>query len=114
MRSTAAPSDTPGRRPKEIETAGSCPTWFTDWGPTVSLARTTDSSGMRLPFEPRVQRVLDLRGVQADGRRLVAVDQEVDARALHLHVVRDVHHLRHRRNRILEARRPLVQILGVQ
>src|SRR5437762_7459760 len=48
-RAVAAPSDTPGRRPKETDTDGSCPEWLIVCGPTVSLNRTTDSSGTSEP-----------------------------------------------------------------
>ena len=46
------------------------------------------------------------------GRR-VAVDHEVDARALHLHVVGHVLHFRQRRDGGLEPRRPVVERRGV-
>ena len=143
----AAPSDTPGRRPNEIDTDGSWPEWLIDCGPTVSLKSTTDSSGTSAPLL-RLERDLPQRiglllvarieleqhailarsrrrswtttsgrsrsysavsiwrGVQADRRRLVAIDDQVDPRALHLHVVRDVLHLRHLRHRRFELRRP--------
>src|SRR5229473_4289065 len=45
----AAPSDTPGRRPNDTDTEGSCPEWLIDCGPTVSLKSTTDSRGTSAP-----------------------------------------------------------------
>src|SRR6516164_8383338 len=45
----AAPSDTPGLRPNDTDTDGSCPEWLIDCGPTVSLKSTTDSSGTSPP-----------------------------------------------------------------
>ena len=154
MRSTAAPSDTPGRSPNDTDTDGSWPEWLTLCGPTVSFVETTDWSGTSAPrgvlnesfssesayslvfrieldehavlrrravdrrrplrAEARGQRVLDLRGVEADGRRLVAVDDEVDLRALDLEVVRDVLDFRHLRlHRRAQALRPGVELVGV-
>src|SRR5215471_13155878 len=46
----AAPSETPGRRPNETDTDGSCPEWLIDCGPTVSLKLITDWSGTNDPF----------------------------------------------------------------
>jgi hypothetical protein len=69
------------------------------------------------PFRPErvVHRVLDRRRVQPDHRRLVAVDDDVDARAPHLHVVGRILNLGHLRgDGGLELRRPPVQLLGVE
>src|SRR5205823_6385883 len=60
------------------------------------------------------ERVLDLCGVEADGRRLVAIDDEVHLWTSDLEVVRDVldfwnvplHH-------VAQALRPGVQLVGV-
>src|SRR5262249_57040455 len=46
----AAPSETPGLRPNDTDTDGSCPEWLIDCGPTVSLKLITDSSGTSDPF----------------------------------------------------------------
>src|ERR1700682_1184295 len=45
----AAPSDTPGLRPNDTDTDGSCPEWLIDCGPTVSWKSTTDWSGTSAP-----------------------------------------------------------------
>src|SRR3981081_104360 len=45
----AAPSETPGLRPNDTDTDGSCPEWLIDCGPTVSWKSTTDSSGTSAP-----------------------------------------------------------------
>ncbi len=49
MLSTAAPSDTPGRRPNDTFTDGSWPEWLMLCGPTVSFVDTTAGSGMSAP-----------------------------------------------------------------
>src|SRR5947207_2408324 len=49
MLSTAAPSDTPGRRPNDTFTDGSCPVWLMLCGPTVSFVVTTAGSGTSVP-----------------------------------------------------------------
>src|SRR6478752_3078860 len=46
----ASPSETPGRRPNDSDTDGSCPEWLMDCGPTVSLKLMTDSSGTSAPL----------------------------------------------------------------
>src|SRR5262249_43917438 len=46
----ATPSETPGLRPNDTDTDGSCPEWLIDCGPTVSLKLITDSSGTSDPF----------------------------------------------------------------
>src|SRR5262245_49340880 len=44
-----APGGTPGVGQKDTDTDGSCPECAIDWGPTVSLNETTDSSGTSAP-----------------------------------------------------------------
>src|SRR2546422_10694319 len=46
----AVPSETPGLRPNDTDTDGSCPEWLIDCGPTVSLKLITDWRGTRLPL----------------------------------------------------------------
>ena len=46
---TASPSDTPGFRLNDSVTAGSCPMWLTDSGPTVCVRLATALSGTRAP-----------------------------------------------------------------
>src|SRR5712691_7184911 len=52
-RSAAWPSEKPGAKLNEIVTAGSCPKWFTDNGPTVRATFATVSSGTSGPCEER-------------------------------------------------------------
>ena len=67
-----------------------------------------------LRAEAVVERVFDVAGVQPERRGLVAVDDQVDARALHLHVVGDVLHLAAARAIAASSRRrPRVQLVGV-
>ena len=71
----------------------------------------------RRPLRPErvVHRVLDRGRVQAYHRGLVAVDDDVDARASHLHVVGRILNLGHLRgDGRLEQRRPPIQLLGVE
>ena len=44
------PSETPGLRPNDTDTDGSCPEWLIDCGPTVSLKSITDCSGTSEPL----------------------------------------------------------------
>ncbi len=47
--STACPSATPGRRLNEIVTAGICPMWLTESGPTPGVMRATALNGTTVP-----------------------------------------------------------------
>ena len=70
----------------------------------------------RRPFRavPRGEHVLDLRGVESHGRGLVAVDDEVDSRALDFEIVRDVLDFRHLPfHRRAQPLRPGIQLVGV-
>jgi hypothetical protein len=52
--STASLRAAPGRRLKEIVTAGSWPTWFTVVTPTPGTSFDVTSRGTRPPFEERM------------------------------------------------------------
>src|SRR5207244_12308494 len=60
------------------------------------------------------QGLRDLRRVQADGRRFIPIDDQIHARALQLHVVRDVLHFRQLGDRLLEPGRPRIQLVVVE
>src|SRR5258705_5531844 len=49
---TASPSDTPGLRLNDTVTAGSCPAWFTDSGPTPLPIDATEASCTSGPGTP--------------------------------------------------------------
>src|ERR1700739_5120726 len=48
---TASPIEVPGLRLKEIVTAGNCPRWFTERGPSVGLSFATALMGTSWPVE---------------------------------------------------------------
>ena len=62
-----APSDTPGRRLKEIVTDGSCPVWLTVSGPASVVTFTTVSRGIRLPADERTYNIESAFGLKANG-----------------------------------------------
>ena len=78
------------------------------------LRRVAVDRGRPLRAEAGGERVLDLGGVEADGGRLVAIDDEVHLRALDLEVVRDVLDLRDLRlHRRAQPLRPGVELIRV-